>query len=958
MHLYELGIPFGSKAPFHKDVHLHADRANLSYKALAVAIAISCPRLLTGVDINSSQDDKDMVTGILTLYVHLFMTFAFSGYRAMVDSVKCIANWSLFYATRSSGVRPALIGHLLGANAVEGTLAYPWARGELGTLIYAPIVLGKDTKSSQALFQIYLSRKALAVPEPAKLEKALHQHYLDYTSVGEYPTMGTWAKSFAEAWAKKLTKKDVSFLEISLKYGRNASLTSPKGRGGKQRDGLIDVKPYQDSYIMVPKTGTMLYSFFGEEKVHSDLLSLIEHFQGDHENLFRFPVKWLYLSLVDYQKGMTNEQYIVRDVALSKCYNVGLINWDSNVPVGLIGQDPFLSVFTEKMTYRQMGLDFDQPPFPHFVREVEIHGLKERGDKCRPININEWYIALLGGPVREYMYKLASGDPEIPTLHDRKKGGLTSFRARVLTHLKARFGKRVEEQLTPEEQEVLAEFELLSLDLSRCSDLILKELHLGFMLGTYAGSRASQNPFLRMVWMINSGHRKIIYRDSDLEDIEQCNLKPMMGDPPTWFIDNAYTKFIEHLAYYLCDKGIDITHLKTMDDMEQFLKTLDIPDWEFESTMAVRCGDDSITLGLRKYLDTVVLLYPLFGAIISPGSNTISKLSCIYCEQQMEMFDLPASLSDLLEFVDLLKIKALVSLEGDRFFDQSGIPPMWIRGVVAQSALSWFHEVHPKRQFVERYMLVEHGQTFLQMEKVGMLPRLPCNLGGLDYPSTKQNAWSHSGKQTKSVIKLLANLSLKENTLNAPYLSLMKQLQRLSSLYVVADNMSSYSENDSIEMDQCLDRLIERGHVLTYSEMKMQTKLPQGDYMIDFWPRMDNPFDVPGIDGKWLSFSKCMKRIRTTLILNRGLYTLSLDEMESVKYPTYWQCGIATGAIYEKIAAIFEDIDFPDEVDPLHGEYIRRAKESVTELTENVFLNYTSVEELVKKLSKPILLII
>jgi len=926
------GLPVNPTKRPHPDLVRDLDRINQCWFALAVAIATIYPTIfITGVN-EETHEGSLVVGGLMQLYTWCFTCATQRGYRVFVNYIKCLKNWCLHYSLRNKSSPPEILPGLIGAR--DGVLTFPWARGPLSK-IRAPQYLDINLVDSHALFQLYLVGKALPIPEPEKVERVLTQHHIDYSHDEHYPILEELAFGFSKEYAEFLMglRGDVRSSLLSTHFGSSSSRTSSRGIGGKDLDAFTEVLPVWMGTTRVP-WGQDSYSIFGELKVSA---VLTQHLPLIAPGICEFPVRWLYLTRDEVESGVQNQVHIARDVALSRLTRKGYV--DVGDVSGLIGSDKFLGVY---QTPNGLG-NRNEPLRLLRARTVEITVVTERGDKARPVNISDWEFTILGHIVRDYLYQSCKEDKEVPTFESLSGAG--SFISQVKAHLMRQHNVGAKGLLGLDTQLALTALELLSLDLSRCSDLILGSLNRGFMRGFYYGSRARDSKLLQTIWMLNSDSRRIVYRDSDLSDITSDIGPPMMGDPPTWWVDNMYTKFASMLARDLLDKGISLSGARNPLELSVLLKRIGyVPTWDFRPSLRVRCGDDEVALATPEANQAVIDIYPLIGGQVSLGTNVRSDHFGVYCEAHIVKGDC-SSPNNVIGYVDILRIKSITKPDAPHNSEERDVPPLWTRGKAAQSSLGWWSASSEEYQLVSSVLHQELFDDINHAYSQGVQCYIDPALGGLGYPCKLEDAWRRSNLVTKGMIEALATYQP-----TGMDLEIMSVLSEQSSLFTVVVGGNPYYVEDSESILAITTQLGQNHGFMTKESLAALGGLNSTEYPCSHWKDFRNPFQVPQCGGRWLSFLEGSRIIRRRLIDNRGIV---LPDRRSRIAPNS-VLAARFSANCEKLVTLIRETGPPCDPGKAREELIPVALATANTVTRRVFVNMDIVDTMLPPRAKKI----
>lgn len=886
-------------------------RVNQAWLTIAISLASSCPSLMTGLD---TYDET--VQGVLELYTFLFYTTINQGYRVMVSYLKCLKNWALYYACNARGDEPAIPDGMIGRRQ-DGSLGFPWARGQLGPLLVAQLNTGLDQKVSHALFQLYLIGKALPIPGEDKVSSVLDQHKSDYSRVMDMPNLTAVCERYAEGYSDWLFNKTPDEeVVLNLKFGPAACIGSPRADGGKDQIARELLTPYRDELVTVPNSRKVWFSIFGETAVHSSTLSQLQVTDG----LIRIPRKYLYLTYEQILNDWDNDQFLARDLALGRLFDRGVIKVADASRLHVGGNNPFESLYFTEEDYPH---DLCEPPER---REVKISVVLERGDKARPINLSDWEFAVLGNIPREYAYHLMSRDPEIPTLMGDSGGeGLLRTISEMVAN---KYTTRKWGLLTEQQQQELIDLELFSLDLSRCSDLILGSMADAFQRGFFRGSRACESGLLARLWLLNAGSRKVVYPDGTF--IEKCNRAPMMGDPPTWWIDNIYTRFVSTLGSLIADLGIS-TETLTSNEFDMLLGDLDSQGlliFDFDSvSLRVRCGDDEFKMGAPSEHIAIIDCYRLCGGKISEGTNIRSLEFGVFCESHFVKGSC-ARPGEVLHWVDILRIKSLSNPDAGRGSSKD-LPSYWTRGLAARTATSWWPESSNERQLAEKVTTLLNYDFIKEAYNQGLQVYLPSELGGLSYPSLDLG-WARANQLTKRMLRTICGLNPADLEPGACSL-----LQSLGSVFTLSVSGNMFVYEDQLSLEEFSNSIFEIG-VKTVDELAFDNQANPGDYPYSKLTEFTKPQRL-GVGGEVVNLSIALRIARQRLIQNRGMHSVSTSGL---------LCSNNRALnIYRDLASKICGLGEPLDVIP--GNPVATALQLLSDCTKSYFTTIETIDSLI-----------
>jgi len=951
-----LGLCPGSAAPCEGDPvskrRTFIDKANEVWRIIALTLCLICPVLLMGLPGLDSGMDKETVDGVCELYTWCYRLYIREGYRSLVKHVKVLKDFalreSLQALNRCSIVIP---GSMLGRAEIAG-LTFPWARGHLRKHLSPVQYLGTDDTRSAAFFQLYLIGKSLPLPVVEKKLEVLNQHRVDYTRCLSHSAVARVAYDFALQYGRWLiVRKGSSLLStFQLRLGTGASLSSSRRRGGKNKDGELAVTKFRRDHTLVLMADKTYYSLWGEPKIDRSLLSQCRAASG-FPGFVEYPNRWLYLTREEAQRGVINDNFLIRDLALNELASKGVFRDLQPVP-GLYGSCPFLGYYGTKAAYRENLCSLYKHRVP---RTVEIHCILQRGDKARPINISEWARTVMGQPCRELLYDLMSADPEVPTLHKREGHGASSVIRRLQTWLCHKLDVSIDEPLRADHHEILESLRILSLDLSRCSDLITGDLSDSFLSGSFDALPDEAKHRFGLLWCLNSAPRTTVYRDG-LETIqcEDDSGAPAMGDPMTWWMDNMYTKFVASLARVLRDRGYSVIPCSSPIEFNYFVEStfaLDgkVPpngliNWDFSPRGSLYCGDDNLTLDEPRLLELIVQIYPLLGGKIGDNACTISANYAVFCESLFKFNQYGQTVRDSVSYVDIVRLGGLCLDGGNPLPESRDIPDFWNRGIAAESAMEWFSKANPVRQVVAEYQKITLFQEIESAYSKGIQVHLPRCLGGLGFGTDLELGWSRANQATKGMIRSLARYD--PRVFDAKIVS---SLSQLSAQYTFEQITNPFAAEDNCELEGLLHVLFGRGAILTLDEISMQTGKLATEWPLSAYGGYQNRFSIPGLDGQWLPVSSGISHIKTILRRNHGIY----DTKEKHNMPNLSKVSLM---YYQTCSALSETLTTEEfEFSEMKGEeIIKVALHNLTLHLTSHFVNMSVCDEYLTDLVKPI----
>jgi hypothetical protein len=900
------GTHLGFRNEPRPDWQLDLNRANSSWMAMAIAISSVEPSLFHGIEVKDPA-----VSGVMSLIEFLWKTFVYRGYRPFVDYIKYIKNLALSRALESE-IAP--VDAPSGFKVPKHIAGFTWARGRLAS----KLSIGPETTSGECAhhyFQFYLIGKALAVPGTDKIRGALEKHRTDYSRVWSLtPELDKLACEWSKEWITScLAKAKSEPVVISTHFGPASSISSTRGDGGKDADAAHVLGPYKAGHSPLPTVIECdMYSVFGEKKIDAEVLLSLPIDDGSRA----FPHRFYYLSKKDVDDGLINDQYLARDLALSRLARAGFV--PPGTVSGLIGSDSYLGVFFKEENYDHIEVE----SYKGKTRPVELTCVLERGDKARVVNISEWEVTVLSQFVRSYLYRITSSDDEIPALSGRSPAA--GFLSKIRWDIQRRFTVKSDEFLSQEEQEVLDALELLSLDLSRCSDLILASLADGFLEGALQASPAINDPFLRRVWHICQSQRDLVYRDHpDIKLNGPDNRAPAMGDPPTWWIDNAYTKFASMLAMKLVDLGLHPVPDKSLTSAELEIAiasmTTEQRKFDFKSpTLACRSGDDEIRLATPEHNKAIASIYSSIGGLVSEGTNIRSRRFGVFCENHIERAGTTTPWN-ILSWLDLLRIKSLIPPEARRP-GESAMPIFWTRGSAATSAIAWWPDDSMESVLTRKVIAFENFVEIEHAYKLGLQVFAPQSLGGLSYPSEKGAAWNRANKLTRRLWQLLASAHTVRADWSPPNVT---RATDLASTFSTSIHTNPYAESDRESLEETFQALEAQGGILSLAELAEYGGTSTEEFPACKWRDYATPFNVEGGNPKrtrkMLRISGAASIARTRLILNRGMDTFQYGASKR-------QTNERAAALYYKtrfdLSELLEEVmsNFDFDVESLSGD--------------------------------------
>jgi hypothetical protein len=931
------GTFLGSPEKQHEHFVRDTERMNTTWLTLMSALVTIQPSLQSGVNMDDPEGAA-MAEGITSLYVFLFKAYVERGYNKVVEFVKCLKDWALHYAMRALGTNgPPIPRGMLGGRATY--LEFTWARGPLAALITPPGPEPND-KQSHCLFQLYLTGKSLAYPNPEQVLKSLMQHREDYTSLDiNMDNLIALAYKFSFQWATFLTRKEPREVRLDFKFGTGSSLTSSRSKGGKNQDADTELYDYCQSCVKVPEWVTNAYDTFGMIKIHEDVLNLLEVIDG-----YRYlPRRNLYLTLTEVGKGVDNSDWLARDLGLAKLFDSNRLN----LPVrdGYI-QHPFRGFYLRPrhevdtpLTFHCLG--------PQLTRDIEITSVLQRGNKARAVNISEWDETVLNQGVRCYLYSLAKGDREITSLSGQSK--LSGFLKLIKDTLYRRAKANPHDGHT---QDALVGLEILSLDLSRCSDLILAGLNQAFLEGHFEGSRANTNEYLSWIWLMSCSSRNIHYRDCNLEDIFGCNRKPAMGDPPTWWVDNAYTKFVSFLARWLALNYPERT-FRDSADFNSFLgDNYESIEFEFASDddLRVRCGDDEIAFAEHLCNIFTLMIFPLIGGKLSDGTCIRSREYGVYCEEHVKrgLCDHPGQVA---LWMDLLRIRPFTRPDGS---DNSTVPASWNWGLSITRTIAWFKRSGEDYNLALKLTRLIYFNEIEEAFSFGLNAYGARCFGGLSYPSIPDECWRRATRLQKAYIQCIASLS--SNDIDNV---LLASIQEVASATTDSAAVGPYTEYDSERIKDYMSTLYGNNEVIDIQEEVVLRGNSIADWPYSSWLTAKS-IALKGIEGGdkvvFIPLSSAISRLRSRLVNNRGRYFRSTTQRSTATK----QASAAVEKINSAMEFVIEYVQ--EKVHPYLTERvtfdsgaIALAESNYANLTKCWFVREQVVDELCPDMVKAIL---
>jgi len=916
------------------------DRANASYLAFAISVSSVESSLIHGIDL-----DDLSVSGFMALYEFLWNTYVFQGYRKFVSYMKYLKNYCLAMSLESKTALPQPPSGLRIPKTVAG---FSWA---MSGILRKKFVQCRSTSSGDVAhnyFQIYLIGKALAVPGSDKIRSAMEQHQADYSRIwGRTPELEKLAQEWSKSWITHCLskRKEVNGFTVKTHFGPASSITSKRSDGGKDADASEVLGPYREEHFEIPESIKCdLLSAFGELKVDANLLLTVPVVDGFR----KFPNRFFYLSKEEAKNGFNNDQLLARDLALARLANKGYVPPASNI--GVIGPDGYLGFYIKN--FEHIGV----ASYKGKTRTVELTCVLERGDKARIVNISEWEVTILGQFVRDYLYQITSTDEEIPAL--RGSSPAAGYISKLKRDVQELLGVKGSDVLTEAQQAVLLNLEFLSLDLSRCSDLILACLSDSFLEGALQASPAKDNPFMRRVWHICQSQRFLVYRDhEDLNILD--NRAPAMGDPPTWWIDNAYTKFASMLAMKLSDLGkIPNEEVPlTPEGLEKAILSLTKRERKFDFTrpsLAGRSGDDEVRLSTPKHNKAIAGMYSSIGGKVSEGTNIRSDGYAVFCENHLER-SVMTDCHTVVDWLDLLRTKSLIPSEARRPGEQAR-PAFWTRGSAASTALAWWPEGSEEASLT-RWIIVH--ENFFQIEhayKLGLQVFASGKLGGLDYPAKLETVWNRANQSTRNLWKLLAasnSVEMDWSPLN------VVRVEQLASIFSGSVHTNPYAEQDRRVIETVFDSLDHDGSILSLTTLASYAGLSSEEYPACKWKDYKKTFfvtpnrgSIEGARRRFLNVSGAAAIARTRLIMNRGMATF-LDSKPSLQ-TNERAAALYYSTVKELTVKLTEALSHCDvEVESLSGvSCIHGAIKAVDLQTQCHFVDIDQLDSLIPDLVK------
>jgi hypothetical protein len=715
---------------------------------------------------------------------------------------------------------------------------------------------------------------------------------------------------------------------------------STRSDGGRAAVAAPALASYANDYVYVKGRGRDYYSCFGEVKIHKDVVD--KHWSRDHAKI---PFKELYLTVEESDQGINNENFLMRDLCLYTMEHREIYGFSERKKLsysgssGCMGPGPFKGVFLFRPSNFRIKYN---------GRSLVARPVPERGDKSRVITVSDWEDTTIMNLPRIALYHFAAMDKEIPTLdRDGKAPG---------NPLIYSIGKWARDSYGPgpyhsDVTVFLDDLELLSLDLSRCSDLILPSLSRELLTGFSEGTGLVKDPFYRELYHFCETTPTLIdYPDIDVYNVNKKG-GPLMGDPPTWFIDNAYTKFVSWLARTLASFYVEPGDIPNMAFMElnvliHYDKLIDNIDRVklMNDQFRKRCGDDEIALDTPQNNDMVIAAYPALGGKVSEGTNLCSEEFGIYCESSIRRGD-STHWFNILEYSDIVRVKNITKPDAARFPGAKEVPPEWTRGSSAQATLKWFSEESEEFKNAGLFVYLNNRDFINRMKVYGHHPFLPLELGGMGYPNIHNDAHKWVSDKMSQVISFLAQLG-PELLRPSAYLEL-GSISNLFSLEVVGN---PYAEDDQRELENMLFRL-DPDHRSFYDLLMMDHEY-SGDerrLRIASTRRTNQVVLNDGSGHSYIPMVFAMSEIRTRLINRRGLCALVINKHTIPSLP---KLGRKLNQWYRDAAA---RLDICLNVTPsFDRDCVGNAVKALYSLQMDTYVRYDLIETYLPVLSKGI----
>jgi hypothetical protein len=360
------------------------------------------------------------------------------------------------------------------------------------------------------------------------------------------------------------------------------------------------------------------------------------------------------------------------------------------------------------------------------------------GCKARVITVGTGCLVTLGHLFRTYVYACLAADRET-ILSEDEGSPIDEFMNRV----NGTGG--------------IPGWEFLSTDLTSATDTFDSKVCRALARGVANSSKdlLVRRKLLLLVDLDVSANAVISYPDgSTIVQVRGV----LMGNPESWGILNLYNKFFTRLGESVVEANPGLSTSKRFSSW-------DIPELELACNMTCnprrmpigitkRCGDDQVSYAPRRVLTSYMDLITLSGAILSPGTNCISKNFATFTQSVIKFSGSVAS------WIDIVRIISLVDWVGrTRLPSRKDVPREWSRGTAYELSLRYFKG--DEWALSVRKMLIVFGQylyhDFLQKcYDLGAEPFLSASLGGLGFPHPKGFELSHVRSYVcRSVLYLL-----------------------------------------------------------------------------------------------------------------------------------------------------------------------------------------------------------
>jgi hypothetical protein len=501
---------------------------------------------------------------------------------------------------------------------------------------------------------------------------------------------------------------------------------------------------------------------------------------------------------------------------------------------------------------------------------------------------------------------------------------------------------------------LLNKLEILSLDLSRCSDLILGSLNHAFLEGHFEGSRACHSQYLSWVWLLSASSRHIHYRLEGILDVLGCNGAPAMGDPPTWWIDNAYTKFVSFLADWLARYFPDMTW-ETPAEFDAFIGLhFDEIIFDFlssEGALRARCGDDELCFADQLRNIFTLMIYPLIGGKVSEGTNARSNEYGVYCEAQVKRGHCGDPLS-VADWIDILRIRSFTRPD---FENLGKVPPYWLWGVSISNTIEWYSQSSANFALACKLSSLIY---FPEIEKIfgyGINAYAPTCLGGTSFPASDSRIWSRSTRRQRDFYSAVS-------VIEAPVpIEVFDALADIASAISCGVDNNEHTIEDSKWIKDTVTQWNETGEIVDIQEIVFSKGKSIEDWPYSSWLKADT-MSFQGDDGKQVTYIPvrvAISNLRQRLLVNRGLCYRTRPTKDLPRTPEKYAADKVNVAMALVTAFSHDQGNAPlTEEQMLNGGCLSLAKERIAVLTNNRWISQDIVEITLPLKAKPITVVL